>query len=197
MKCQKQKKHVKSIIGLVNYYSKFVPNIASTLVPLHNLTAKGMPDKVLWNEQCQSAIEQIKEQISSHPILLLPDLKKPFFVQTDASGVGLGAVLLQEQDGLLYPCLYASKKLLDRETRYSVIERECLAIVWALQKFARYLLGRRFVLQTDHRPLQFLNSSRLLNARLARWALLLQEFDFSVEHIQGCKNNLADFLSRF
>ena len=193
----KTKKHVKSIIGLVNYYSKFVPNIASTLVPLHNLTAKGMPDKVLWNEQCQSAIEQIKEQISSHPILLLPDLKKPFFVQTDASGVGLGAVLLQEQDGLLYPCLYASKKLLDRETRYSVIERECLAIVWALQKFARYLLGRRFVLQTDHRPLQFLNSSRLLNARLARWALLLQEFDFSVEHIQGCKNNLADFLSRF
>ena len=190
------KKHVKSIVGLINYYSKFLPNLAESLVPLHKLTGKGMPEKVLWTRQCQLAIQDIQEQISSNPILILPDLNQIFYVQTDASGVGLGAVLLQERGGLLRPCQFISRKLLDRETRYSVIERECLAIVWALSKFARYLLAKRFILQTDHRPLQYINSSRTVNARLCRWALLLQQFDFEVFHIKGERNNVADFLSR-
>ena len=196
IKAPKTKKQVRSIIGLVNYYAKFLPNVASMLVPLHKLTEKGMPDKVLWTDQCQQAVSDIQEQISSKPVLILADLNQSFYVQTDASGVGLGAVLLQERDGLLRPCQFASRKLLDRETRYAVIERECLAIIWALSKFARYLLGRKFVLQTDHRPLQYINSSRTLNSRICRWALLLQQFDFDIEYIEGTKNNLADYLSR-
>ena len=128
--------------------------------------------------------------------LILPDLSKPFFVQTDASGVGLGGTLMQQRGDLLQPCLYVSRKLLDREIRYSVIERECLAIVWTLQKFKRYLLGRQFLLQTDHRPLKFINSSKSQNARICRWSLLLQEFDFRIDYIKGAENQIADFLSR-
>ena len=119
-----------------------------------------------------------------------------FILQTDTSETGIGAVLLQEYSGYRFPVYYASKKLLERERRYSVIERECLAIVWAVQKFQNYLYGKEFVLETDHQPLIYLNKTKIANARVMRWALALQPYKFRLEGIKGADNIGADFLSR-
>ena len=129
-------------------------------------------------------------------MLSLADLSKPFIVRTDASSTGLGGVLLQEHDQVLHPVTFVSRKLLPRETRYSTIERECLAIVWVVTKLGRYLWGRTFQLQTDHRPLTYLQSCVFKNPRIMRWSLLLQEYKFSVESVAGRDNQFADYLSR-
>ena len=192
----KTKKQVRSVLGLLSYYRRYVPDFASLTAPLSDLTKGDSPKQITWSEECDSALTKIQEFLSSSPILILPDLEKEFVVRTDASNSGVGAVLLQEKDDLLHPVLYASRKLLDRESRYSTVERECLAIVWALTKFSRYLYGQDFVLQTDHKPLQYLKQSVHKNARLMRWSLALQEFRFRVEAISGTANSHADVMSR-
>jgi hypothetical protein len=103
---------------------------------------------------------------------------------------------MQRKNNILHPVKYISRKLLDRETRYSTIERECLAIIWGIQKLAYYLMGARFILQCDHQSLKYLRTSNFANARITRWALILQEFNFDVEYIKGEENKIADFLSR-
>lgn len=192
----KTKKQVKSIIGLVNFYAKFIPNISTVLLPLFKLTEKCKPDRIVWTDECCKALTHIQTQLNSQLWLVLPDLSKSFFVQTDASGIGIGGVLLQQHGEHLHPCLYASRKLLPQETRYSVIERECLALIWTLSKFARYLLGNKFILMTDHRPLTHIGKQRSVNSRVCRWSLLLQQFDFSIQFIKGSENFIADYLSR-
>ena len=149
-----------------------------------------------WTPACDEALSKIKAIFSSAPVLQLPKLNEHFIVRTDASSVGLGAVLLQMSGDSLHPVYYSSRKLLDRERRYSTIERECLAIVWGIAKFSKYLWGTHFTLQTDHRPLTYLNTSRFKNARIMRWALALQEYSFTVEPLPGSQNVLADLLSR-
>ena len=134
--------------------------------------------------------------MSDSPVLKLPDVTKKFVLRTDASGTGVGAVLLQYHDNVPHPVAYASRKLLDRETRYSTIERELLAVVWAIQRFKYYLLGATFILEVDHKPLVYLNKFKGDNARLMRWALWLQAFHFQIVHIDGRDNVGADFLSR-
>ena len=196
IKVPKTKKQVRSVIGLINFYSKFLPNLAVLLKPLFKLTEKGAPEKVVWTDDCEYTLQNIQSIINNSQVLVLPDLSKQFFVQTDASGHGLGAALLQERNGQLRPCLFLSRKLQRREENYAVVEQECLAIVWALQKLARYLIGRPFILQSDHQPLRYLQTSRTLNARLCRWALILQQFEFRIEYVPGKANALADFLSR-
>ena len=126
----------------------------------------------------------------------LPDVLQGFILRTDASYTGLGAVLLQEFEGVLSPIAYASKKLLPRQQRYSVYERECLAIVWAVDKFKVYLFGKPFILQTDHRALVFLNSANHTNDRIMRWAMLLQPYSIVFQDIPGKDNVGADYLSR-
>ena len=139
----------------------------STMVgPLTDQTKKGMPNKVVWTDRCREFLGKIQAVLSSDPVLRLADLSKTFTVKTDASSTGIGGVLCQDFDGQLHPVLYASRKLLDRERRYSTIERECLAIVWAIDKFTRYLWGREFALETDHRSLTYLQQSKLMNGRL-------------------------------
>ena len=131
------------------------------------------------------------------PILRLPDVGRDFILRTDASNIGLGAVLLQEKDGIKFPIHYASKKLLPREQAYSTIERECLAIVWAVKKFQTYLYGRQFILETDHQPLVYMQKARVVNSRIMRWALSLQPYRMRIEAIKGSSQNVgADFLSR-
>ena len=109
---------------------------------------------------------------------------------------GIGAVLLQREDNTDFPVAYASRKLLPRECSYSTIERECLAIVWAVQKFQTYLYGREFVLETDHQPLVYLQRAKVTNSRILRWALSLQPYRFRIECIKGSDNVGADYLSR-
>lgn len=105
-------------------------------------------------------------------------------------------MLLQRLDGVLHPVAYASRKLLPREARYSTVEREGLALIWAVQKFHVFLYGRRFTLQSDHQPLAYINSAKHVNSRVLRWSLTLMEYDFKVEYIKGSDNVGADYLSR-
>ena len=130
------------------------------------------------------------------PILKLPDVSKPFILQTDASCNGIGAILLQEDEVTKHPIAFASKKLLPREQNYSTIEREALAIVWGVQKFQNFLYGQHFYLETDHHPLQYLDRAKFQNSRLMRWALILQPYRFTIRAIKGVQNVGADFLSR-
>ena len=127
---------------------------------------------------------------------MLPNVDEEFILRTDASDVGLGATLLQHRDGQICPVTYASRKLLDRERRYSVVDRECLGIVWGIKKFAIYLYGKPFTLQTEHRPLQFLSALKFESPHTMQWALALQSYNFKVGHIKGKENVDADLLSR-
>ncbi len=173
-----------------------MPNFAEIATPLTDLTKKGQPNKVIWGASQQKAFDTLKGLLTRDPVLKLPELEKPFVLRTDASEIGLGAILLQEQDDVLFPIAYASKKLLPRERNYSVVEKECLAVVWGVEKFHRYLFGREFILQTDHQPLLYLNKAKVANARLMRWALLLQPYRMRIVAIRGADNLGADYLSR-
>ena len=123
------KKQIRSFLGMVGFYRRFIPQFAEIALPLTNLTKKGNPNKLVWEGEHQRAFERLRSYMVSTPILRLPDLEKGFTLRTDASNVGIGAVLMQETNEIKFPIAYASKKLLPRETRYSVIERES---VWHL-----------------------------------------------------------------
>lgn len=138
----------------------------------------------------------MKKCISSSPVLRNADLSKSFVLQTDASDRGVSGVLLQEFSDGRHPIMFVSKKLLPREQNYSVIEKECYAIVWAVKRLQCFLFGKSFVIETDHCPLKWLNTMKTQNQRLLRWSLVLQEFQFLVKHISGKENVQADALSR-
>ncbi len=120
-------------------------------------TKKLEPNHIVWETSQEFAFQTLKARLTTAPVLRLPDCQQQFLLQTDASDVGIGAVLLQKHSEKNFPVAYASRKLLQRERAYSTIERECLAIVWAIQKFQTYLYGREFVLETDHQPLTYLS----------------------------------------
>ena len=188
------KKQVRSFLGLVGYYRDHIPAFAEISAPLTDLLKKGKAEHIQWSEAQGHAYSLLKEYLLQEPVLKLPDLSKPFVLWTDASGVGVAAVLLQQNDGKLYPVGYASKKLNLTEARYPIIEKECLAVVWGIKRFKLYLAVRRFTLQTDHKPLKYLKDASYQNDRVFRWAV--QEYSFRVEDIPGKENIGADFLSR-
>ncbi|KAG1936368.1 gag-pol fusion protein [Pimephales promelas] len=190
------KKQVRSFLGLVGWYRRFIPNFSARASVLTDLTRSAAPNKVVWTEQGERAFRDLREAVCGDSVLLSPDFQKPFILQTDASGVGLGAVLLQEVDGDRRPVAFLSRKLFPRETRYSTVEQECLAIKWATDSLRYYLLGRPFVLETDHRALQWLERMKDSNARITRWSLSLQPYQFTVKYCPGARNKVADFLSR-
>lgn len=138
----------------------------------------------------------MKDLLCKRPILKLPDFDRTFILRTDASEDGIGAVLLQLENDEKLPVAYASRKLQDREQSYAVIQKECLAVVWGVQKFHQYLYGHEFLLETDHQPLTYLDKSKTENSRLMRWALLLQQYRFRIVTIKGSDNVGADYLSR-
>ncbi|KAL8590497.1 hypothetical protein ACOMHN_010933 [Nucella lapillus] len=131
------KKQIRSLLGLVGYYRRYIPNFAGLTAPISDLLKGKRGKSLLWTSGCAQALSQIQAFLSSSPVLHLPDLTRAFLVQTDASSVGIGGVLMQGHNGTLHPVSFVSRKLLDRETRYSTIERECLAIVWTLSKLSR------------------------------------------------------------
>ncbi|XP_068245848.1 uncharacterized protein [Palaemon carinicauda] len=190
------KKQLRSFIGSVNFYGRFVPNLSDKLIHLTKFLKKGSSEKFNFDEDALCKFNELKSCLTSPPILQVPDLNNIFCLRTDASSTGLGAVLLQYIDGEPYPVAFASKKLLPPETRYAAIERECLAIVWGIKKFEYYLMGRKFLLESDHKPLMYLETSKSSNDRLMRWSLALQVYSFSVVHVKGTNNIFADLLSR-
>ena len=190
------KKQLRSFLGLVGYYRKFLQGYADKAKLLTDMTRKNEPNQLRWTDEADAAYRDLKKAIAEYPILRLPQFDRPFILSTDASGVGLGAVLMQEfQDGRM-PVLYISRKLKPAETRYSVIERECLGLVWAVKKLHQYLFGREFILETDHQPLLFLDRTKISNDRVMRWALTMQQYRYRVRVVRGIDNVAADYLSR-
>ncbi|XP_077551039.1 uncharacterized protein LOC144164389 [Haemaphysalis longicornis] len=179
---------------MIAFYRQFIPQCANISVPLNELLRKGK--KWCWASEQQTAFQTLLTALAENASLQLPDLNKPFVVQTDASEFGLGAVLLQEWDQVLRPVAFASHTLTPAERNYSVTEKECLAIVFALKKFDMFLDGACFTIQTDHQALSWLQRLQNPAGRLARWALALQRYDYSIDYKKGTTNTVADALSR-
>ena len=191
------KKQVRTFLGLTGYYRKFIPNYASVACPLTDLTKKSAPNCPVWTNQCEEAFQTLKRLLYSAPVLKGPDFNKPFILQTDASECGIGAVLSQlDENQKEHPTAFFSKKLLSRKEKFSTIEKECLAIKLACRSFRVYLLGRPYLIQTDHHALEWLDRLKENSAHLTCWSLALQPFQFKVKHCPGQDNGNADALSQ-
>ena len=190
------KKQVRSFLGLTGFYRDFIPNYSDIALPLTELTRKGSSEKVKWGEQREEAFLKLKQCLVNPPILHLPDPDRLFILKFDASENGIGCPLMQRYDNHEFPVAYASKKLLPREKNYSVIEKECLAIVWSIKKFDFYLYGRMCEVHTDHKPLVYINAKKTINKRIMRWSMMLQEYRFRLVAIPGKDNAAVDYLSR-
>ncbi|XP_073784003.1 uncharacterized protein [Danio rerio] len=190
------KTQVRAFLGLAGYYRCFIPNFSSIASPLTDLTRKGQPERIRWTKEADDAFRALKKSLTSSPVLHAPDFGCPFILQTDASDSGLGAVLSQVHGDEEHPIMYVSRKLTPAETRYATVEKEALAIKWAILELRYYLLGRKFTLVTDHAPLQWMATAKNNNARVTRWFLSLQDFNFDVQHRAGASHGNADGLSR-
>lgn len=185
---------IKSFLGLIGYYRRFIKDFARITQPLTACLKKR--NKIVIDQKYIDAFEKCKELLTNAPLLQFPDHTKPFILTTDASNVALGAVLSQGPIGQDKPVAYASRTLSDTESRYSTIEKELLAVVWATKHFRPYLYGRKFDIYTDHKPLEWLNSLKEPNSKLMRWRLKMQEFDYNIKYKKGKLNANADSLSR-
>lgn len=190
----KTRKEVRSFLGLLGWYRSFLPLYSEMTAPLTHLLKKGIRWK--WGEEQQLAFQKLKEALTKSPILVCPDYSKEFEVHTDACDKGLGSALIQKIGGVDRVVAYASRTLSPAEQKYSATEKECLAVVWSLKKFRTYLEGYKFKVVTDHQSLKWLRELQNPSGRLCRWAIDLQEFDFTIEYRKGALNILADALSR-
>ncbi|CAB0041768.1 unnamed protein product [Trichogramma brassicae] len=177
-----------------SWYRKFLKDYATLAEPLTRLTSSKV--KYVWSTEQQDAFEKIKILMAEAPLLNCPNFKEKFIVQTDASDTGLGAVLLQIIDGEERVLEFASRVLSSAERNYTVTERECLGVIWAVRKFRQYIEGYDFTVVTDHASLRWLCNLRNPTGRLARWALELQGHSYKVEHRKGSLNHVPDALSR-
>ena len=182
---------LRSFLGLTNFFKRYVQGYSSLTAPLTDLTAKGVDFKSAWTPFHTSLFNQLKQALTSAPVLALPDFTKPFEVISDASLLGTGAVLMQEGR----PIAFASKKFTSAERNYTTGEQELLGVVNALTEWRCYLEGSKCTLCTDHNPLTYLQSQTSLSRRQARWMEFLSRFDYEFKYIPG-RTNVADPISR-
>ena len=190
---------LQSFIGFVTYYSRFIHRFSDIMSPLYDLTQKNI--KFVWTKRQQVAYDLIKKAICSSEILTCFSGKSKIIIETDASPVGVGCVLLQVENGIERPIAFSSKRLTKAEVNYSQTDREALALVFAVNKFKYYILGRNFELRTDHKPLLGLFGRNKCiptnaNSRLIRWSILLAQYDYDLYYKSGRTNHVADALSR-
>ena len=190
------KKQIRAFLGLTGFFRDYIPSYADIALPLTDLTKKGLPEKVKWGTEQDQSFCKLKKCLEEPPILRIADFDSLFILKVDASDTGLGSALMQVFEGREFPVAFASKKLLPRECRYATIEKECLAIVWAVKHFEFYLYGRYFEVHTDHKPLLFLLEKRSTSRRLLRWAMVLQQYRFKVVAVPGKTHWAADWCSR-
>ena len=190
-------KELRSFIGFCNFYRMFIANFSQIVHPLHLLTKKDQ--EYIWGETQKQAFEELKNRLTSSPVLQLPNLSKPFVVQTDASKLGTGAVLLQMDDaGVAHPCAYLSQALVGAEQNYQVYDLELLAVIRVLKAWRPYLISppEPTIFYTDHQNITYFRQLQDLTARQMRWHSILQEYPIRFVHISGHKNGAPDLLSR-
>lgn len=185
---------VRRFVAFCNYYRKFVPDFANVAKPLNDLLKKNIVFE--WTQSHEESFNKLKRYLMSPQILRYPDFNKEFVVTTDASDFACGAILSQRYADGDFPIAYASKSFTKGESNKPIIEKELIAIHWAIDYFRPYLYGRRFKVRTDHRPLVYLFGMKKPTSRLTRIRLDLEEFDFDIEFVPGKANVGADALSR-
>ncbi|CAI7889573.1 unnamed protein product [Closterium sp. NIES-54] len=185
---------LRALLGFLNYYRKFIPDFSKRAVPLNKLLREDQ--KWLWEEPQEEALKGLMEAVKSGAVLKLPNGKAPFVLYTDWSSVGMGAVLSQLEEGQEKVVAFASRTCNPAEANYSSYEGEGLVAIWEVGHFRVYLQGRHFALVTDHQPLLWLMQNQTLTRRNARWAMKLQEYDFTVKHRPGRTMQHVDGLSR-
>jgi hypothetical protein len=190
----KSVKEIRSYLGLCSYYRRFVKGFADIAKPLHKLTELNAPFD--WTPECQKAFETLRHALTTAPILSFPIPGKPFIIDTDASGVGLGAVLSQEQDGVEHVIAYYSRCLSKEERRYCVTRQELLAVVEAIKHFHHYVYGVPTRVRTDHGALTWLLSFKNPEGQMARWLEVIGEYNLTIRHRAGRLHGNADALSR-
>lgn len=191
---------VRTFVGMINYYSTFIENCAKILNPIYVLLKK--EKNFEWSKECQEAFNNLKRELMSEKLLTHYDPQLPMKLATDASNEGLGAVLSHIfPNGEEKPITYVSRTLGTAEKNYSVIQKEALAIVYAVRKLHQYLIGKRFILECDHKPLLAIFGEKkgipqIAASRMQRWALYLSAFDYEIKYKKGSDNSNADCLSR-
>lgn len=186
----KTPKEIKSFLGLLGYYRKFIPNFAKTTKPMTACLKKDQ--KIILSDEYVKCFHTCQTLLSNEPVLAYPDFSKPFVLECDASKYAIGSVL--SQDG--HPISYYSRTLNPAEINYSTIEKELLSCVDSCKFYRPYLFGNHFTIMTDHQPLQWLFNLKNPNSRLIRWRLRLDEYDYEIKYKRGKQNVNADCLSR-
>ena len=189
-------KELRAVLGLFNYYRKFIQEFSKIAKPMNQLLRK--ENKFKWGIEQEKSFRYLKKKLTEAPILQYSDFNKQFVIFTDASENGLGAVLSQiDEKKRERVILYDSRSLTKAEANYSTTDLECLAIIWAVQKFHKYLFtGIPFKIVTDHSALKSLKMAKIPKGRRARWIMELQQYNFQIEHRPGKSNANADALSR-
>ena len=190
----RNKKELRSFLGLCTYYRKFVKDFATKAAPLHWLTKDDA--EYVWDDRCASAFKLLKTALTRSPVLAYPDPNVEFILDTDASSCGIGAVLSQTYDGVERVVAYYSRSLSSSERNYCTTRRELLAIVDAIRHFHHFLYGTDFFIRTDHAALKWLRSLKDPEGQLARWLTRMEQYQFTVQHRPGTKHINADCLSR-
>ena len=191
---------LRSFLGMITYYQKFLENYSTLVHPLNQLLKKGIAWS--WTDKCQSVFEELKEKLSRAPVLAHYDSQLPLKLDTGAVAHGVGAVISHvSSNGQEHPVAYASRTLSNSKQNYSQVEREALAIIFAVKKFYCYLFGLKFLLVTDHKPLCTIFCPKtgvppIAAARIQRWALFLSAFQYDIVYRSTAKHSNADCLSR-
>ena len=184
----------RSFLGHAGFYRRFIKYYSAIARPLCNLLAKDVP--FAWSQACEAVFDKFKTMLVSPPIMRSPNWNLPFEIMCDASDYAIGAILGQREDKKAFVIYYASKTLDSAHTNYTTMEKEFLAIVFALEKFRSYIVGSPVTIFTNHTALKYLLSKQDTKPRLTRWILLCQEFNLPIKDKKGVENVVADHLSR-
>ncbi|KAL4378439.1 hypothetical protein GQ457_02G026510 [Hibiscus cannabinus] len=187
-------KGIRSFLGHAWFYRRFIKDFSKISKPLCNLLQQNQP--FIFDEDCQSAFQELKKKLISTPIMVPLDWTSPFELMCDAIDYAVGAALGQRRGKLFHVIYYASRTLNDAQVNYTTTEKELLAVVFAFDKFRSYLIGSKVIVHTDHSAIKYLVTKKDAKPRLIRWILLLQEFDLEIRDRKGTENQVADHLSR-